>query len=246
MAVRKVPGAPAASALVAAVLEILSESASPTGSRVIHERLLALGHELSESTVGRVLGETDRAGYTRPHGRLGRTLTPEGHRHVHSVRDRTSRDENAKQLMDILRGETLIDLRNVLVARRGIEREIAREAASQATAADVRALQAQARRGESGESTEGLHALLVQAAHNPFLESIYRLITRDPGVQRLLDQLPTPRDATFDARMIDAIERRNADLAEAIMVEHLDELVATVDELRIAAATPRRRKRRSA
>lgn len=245
MEVRRVPGAPASSTLIAAVMDILSASVKPTGSRVIRERLLALGFDLSESTVGRLLGETDRAGFTKPHGRLGRTLTTQGLRYFRSLREHNSRDENAQRMIQILRGETLTDLRNVLVARRGIEREIAREAALQATSADVRALRAQARKDASGESTEGLHNVLVQAAHNPFLESIYRLITQDPGIERLLDQLPVPRDTTFDNRMIAAIEGRNADMAEAMMLEHLDELVVAVDQLRSAAATPpagRRRK----
>src|SRR6266496_1369818 len=81
---------------VAAVLEIVGRSGRPTGSRVVREHLLRLGFEVSESTVGRLLGETDRRGYTEPKGRLGRVLTSAGHAQVQALHDHTSRDRNAR------------------------------------------------------------------------------------------------------------------------------------------------------
>jgi DNA-binding FadR family transcriptional regulator len=124
-------------------------------------------------------------------------------------------------------------MRNVLVARRGIEREIAREAALHASGVDVAALRAAVRRNQR-RPTEDVHRVLVKIAHNPFLEAVYQVLTQDPRMQRLVNQLPvrpTARSARFGERLLDAIVRHDANRAEALMVDHIDELIAATNEL---------------
>jgi GntR family L-lactate dehydrogenase operon transcriptional regulator len=227
---------PSTNELIAATLELIDNIGQglPVGSRVIHQGLLDRELALSESTVGRLLSQTDRAGYTVANGNQGRVVTPQGQRHYEGLRDRTRREGNARQMWEILSSDALTDVRNVLIARRGIEREIAREAALNATASDVSALRAAARKNQR-RPTEDVHKVLVKTAHNPFLDAVYKVLTQDPRMQRLVNQLPvrpTSRSTKFDERLIQAIVRRNPDLAEVVMVEHIDALIAAAGEAR--------------
>jgi repressor of nif and glnA expression len=63
---------------VIAILKVLSESSESLGSTVIARALESRGVHLSERTVRYHLKITDERGFTEPHGRDGRVLTPEG------------------------------------------------------------------------------------------------------------------------------------------------------------------------
>ncbi|MCX7911900.1 MAG: NrpR regulatory domain-containing protein, partial [Dehalococcoidales bacterium] len=77
----QVVGADAEGKLIA-ILKVLSESSEPLGSIQIARRLAQEGIFLSERGVRYHLKIADERGFTRPGGRDGRTLTPEGRREV--------------------------------------------------------------------------------------------------------------------------------------------------------------------
>jgi hypothetical protein len=74
-------GADAENKLIA-ILKVLSESSDPLGSIQIARRLAKDGVFLSERGVRYHLKIADERGFTRPGGRDGRTLTPEGRQEV--------------------------------------------------------------------------------------------------------------------------------------------------------------------
>ena len=74
-------GADAENKLIA-ILKVLSESSEPLGSIQIARRLAEDGVFLSERGVRYHLKIADERGFTRPGGRDGRTLTPEGRQEV--------------------------------------------------------------------------------------------------------------------------------------------------------------------
>jgi repressor of nif and glnA expression len=63
---------------VISILKVLSESSEPLGSTTIARELEAHGVYLNERTVRYHLRITDERGLTRPWGRDGRAITPEG------------------------------------------------------------------------------------------------------------------------------------------------------------------------
>jgi repressor of nif and glnA expression len=77
----QVVGADAEGKLIS-ILKILSESPEPLGSITIARRLEGEGVFLSERGVRYHLRIADERGYTRPAGRDGRMITPEGRREV--------------------------------------------------------------------------------------------------------------------------------------------------------------------
>jgi HTH-type transcriptional regulator, global nitrogen regulator NrpRI len=64
------------------ILKILSESSEPLGSITIARKLESEGVFLGERAVRYHLRIADERGYTRPAGRDGRTITPEGRQEV--------------------------------------------------------------------------------------------------------------------------------------------------------------------
>jgi repressor of nif and glnA expression len=65
-----------------AILKVLTESSEPLGSITISRRLEQDGIFLSQRAVRYHLRIADERGYTRPGGRDGRTITPEGRQEV--------------------------------------------------------------------------------------------------------------------------------------------------------------------
>jgi len=220
--------------LATAVLEILSDRLHPIGSSLIHEQLLASGHHVSEPTVGRILRDLDRAGLTTSHGRQGRTLTPSGRRQVGVLRDQRGRSGHVQAMVDNLRADSLDEILDLLVARRGVEREIARAAAVNATRRDLAEMRAEYESMREGRSYEGLHEMLTRASHNPVLESLYGVLTRDPAIARAVNRIASQRgqlvDVHFNRRLLTALAKKDPDAAERVVVDHLDELITTVRE----------------
>jgi repressor of nif and glnA expression len=70
---------------VVAILRVLSESSEPLGSVTIARELESYGVRLSERTVRYHLRIADERGFTRPLGRDGRMITPEGLRELDSA-----------------------------------------------------------------------------------------------------------------------------------------------------------------
>lgn len=233
----------------AAVLEILSRSDGPVGSSVIHERLLGWGHTLSEPTVGRLLRDFDRGGYTTRRSNMGRVLTAKGRVALASLRRNAERDETVGRVVQYLRADTKDQLLDVLVARRGVERELARAAAKNATVRELAAMRERYDATRRGDTTIGMHDLLASAAHNPVLESLYRMITEDSDlaatVERIAHQHGELVDVRFDRRLLGALTRHDPDAAERAVLDHLDKLLEMVRDSwraqRRSARGPRRR-----
>ncbi|MEU6889768.1 FCD domain-containing protein [Streptomyces viridosporus] len=99
-----------------ALLQLMSASSGPLGTRNAQRELARRGMELSESSVSRLLREMDARGWTAPVGTKGRTLSREGRRRAaeavlahrasdslqHAVRD-------AKDLLDLLRARLAVE-----------------------------------------------------------------------------------------------------------------------------------------
>ena len=227
-------GRPERETLATAVLEVLSDRLRPIGSSLIHEQLLASGHRVSEPTVGRILRDLDRIGLTTGHGHQGRTLTSRGRRQVDVLRDQRHRSGHVQAMVDNLRADSLDEILDLLAARRGVEREIARAAAVNATRRDLADMRAGYESMREGRSYEGLHEILARASHNPVLESLYGVLTRDPAIARAVNRIASQRgqlvDVRFNQRLLSALAKKDPDAAERVVVDHLDELITTVRE----------------
>lgn len=214
------------------ILSVLRAQPGPTGSRTLCRELALRGHATSESTVNRLLVDLDARALTASMGRKGRVLTAQGRQTSEALvldRDRSAYFERA------LRMETVEDLIDHLVTRRGIEREAARAAALRATPDEVQRLRQIADpSGADLHDRLGFHRAVGDASHNKQIQAIANTLF----VERLdpLDSVTLTvglrrgvlAEWESDHRAIAAhIADRDADAAEQRMFDHLD---ATIRE----------------
>lgn len=221
------------------VLSRLRGDGQPRGSGSLWAELHATGIGISPATVGRMLHRFGLWGYTRRVGFRGRTLTERGIKRLAELQQKRERTDWETLVVDSARPSTVGELLDVLVARRVIEREIARLAALRATDDDVQALwaalDAQAKavreRGMAIAEDRRFHETLADASGNRLLAATLSLIRRDLELQQLLEELRQGHASGFmvdHQAVVQAVSRHDPAAAEAAMSRHIDHLIEDV------------------
>lgn len=219
------------------LLQYMSKNSVPVGSGKACKVLQDAGFQVSEATVGRLLRYMDANNYTFRSGFKGRMLTPYGRDCIYEYLQIESQRKYSEQLAEIIRSQSLEDLLATLVARRAIEREIARLAAINITPGQEEELRiimneykfACGNRIASGDVA--FHQALAEAAGNKVLKAAQDLIRQDGQLSPVLgfvrEQLH--RKVFSDHKQIfDAIVARDSLAAEQAMVSHIENLIADV------------------
>jgi GntR family transcriptional repressor for pyruvate dehydrogenase complex len=215
------------------VLEILSGATGPMGSVRIQGQMSRRHIALSEPTVGRLLREMDAQGLTLPVSRLGRIITSAGEAFLKRATEGYDRDKRVQRFAMSIRTSTKDEITDVLVARRAVEREIARAAAARATKAEIALLRSHAEAQSAGRTRVGLHDLLAQIAGNPVLESALHLIRGDLTIRARLNEILADQqkwhDEEFNRKIISALERHDPDAAEVAVMDHIESVLSAVE-----------------
>lgn len=222
------------------VLEFLQRSEGPLGCGAVADYLRQHGHGVSEATAGRLLRELDARGYTARVGYRGRALTEVGLARLSSLRQSQAISACSVDLLEALKPTRVEEVVDILVARRCLEREIARLSAERATEADVAEIGTVLERyehaaspQEAAEADLEFHSRLATLAGNRVLKAALRLVHREVEA--------TPLPATVFERIhrrlarehweiLEAIRSRDPDRAEAAMVRHIDGIIRDVRE----------------
>jgi len=223
------------------ILSILEGRREPAGSNLISQLLAAGGVEISEATVGRVLSEMDRKGLTSKQGFQGRVITEEGRRMLDRFRRVHQRMTYGNRFLDTLGSGKKEDLIDILVARRAIERELARLAAVHATDAEIRLMESVIREQEqhtaqnqmAAEDDVRFHRLIAVAAKNRVLSAALDLIRQDGQLSPTLEYIRTKvgsRLVVGHGRILKAIAGRDPDGAEQAMIDHIESLIDDVQK----------------
>jgi DNA-binding FadR family transcriptional regulator len=210
------------------------------GSRKAAERLNEMGFRFSEATVSRLLRRLDQRTWTSPVGTKGRVLTVSGRSRVAEVESQLRRDKAFIGAIDIRSVQQVLDL---LVARKTVERETARGAATNATDEELRQLvelvekhRAALARGEvAREAALNFHRLIGKACRNRLLMALSQVVF-DPNLDSTEDVLDLITQAhghghqSFPEheRVLAAILARDAAAAEREMVDHFDRAIDDV------------------
>lgn len=224
---------------IACLLKYMNDSHTPVGSGTACEVLTREGFQVSEATVGRLLRYMDSQGYTQRLGFKGRTLTDQGRDYIDRLADRENRQHHSDTLAKIVRSQSLDDLLDTLVARRAIEREIARLAAQNVTPEQAKELQVIVHEYESAQGDRvadgdvAFHHALATAAGNKVLMAALNLIRKDaqlsPVFGYIREQLH--RKVFSDHKQIyDAVTAKDSMAAEVAMVNHIENLIADVQK----------------
>jgi DNA-binding FadR family transcriptional regulator len=231
-----------------ALLAVVAAAGHPVGARQATDALREHGFVVSESTVSRLLRQLDADGLTSPLDGKGRVLTDEGRRRDGALRSDQVPGHDRIPPMPTLDIATLQDLLDLLNARRAVEREAAREAATRASEADVANLERllETHRGRLGQGeiprddALEFHRTIGRASGNRVLRMMTDLV-----LNRRLDRIESVLDVIVGSHhsealsldeheeIVGAIRARQSEQAEVAMQHHLDRLIqevqATVD-----------------
>ena len=221
------------------LLKYMSENPIPVGSGKASDVLNNAGFQLSEATVGRLLRCMDNGGHTDRLGYRGRVLTEQGQKYIDSILHRESRQRYSDQLSGLVRSKSMNDLIETLVARRAIEREIARLAALNITPSQVEQLAkivldyelAGGDRVAHGDVA--FHQFLANAAGNKVLRAALDLIRQDaqlsPVFGFIREQVHS-RIFTDHKMVFEAVAAKDSLAAEQAMVNHIENLINDVEK----------------
>lgn len=223
------------------VLEIIKKCSVPVGASHISSELTQLGIGVSEATAGRLLLELDQNGLTRKDGFRGRVLTELGERELKQLQMQHDRMEYGEQFFQILDGKTEGELVNVLIARRAIERELARQAALNLTPEieremkkmiiDIQRLDVE--KFNINQQDVLFHKLIAKAAGNTILETMLNIIRQDIKLAPALEFIHKQVNSTIvedHVKIMEAIIKKDSDAAEIAMINHIENLIRDVNE----------------
>lgn len=222
------------------LLRILSENEQPIGSSTLSLMLKEREIECSTATIGRMLGEFDYLGLTERLGYRGRMLTSAGEEQLNALQRRQDLTEYSSLFYSSVDAKSKDNLVDVLIARRGIEREIARLAALNATEEDIlrirQVLEQQTEKAATGrvssESDVKLHRAIAAASKNKILAAAYDFIWQNGRFSPIMEYVRTAVGGTIavdHGRILSAIEARDPDAASEAMGAHIDSLIEDVN-----------------
>jgi len=221
------------------VLEIIQNSPIPVGASYVSSQLAKLGIEISEATAGRFLLELDKEGLTQRNGFKGRVLTELGKHELKQMQMRHDRMEYGEQFFQILDGKTEKELVDVLIARRAIERELARLAAINLTPEienEMRSIiNTQKLKATNYNTTQQdalFHGLIARAAGNKILETMLNIIRQDVELAPALEFIRKQVNSSIvvdHITIMEAIIKKDPDAAEKAMVNHIENLIRDVN-----------------
>jgi len=223
------------------ILSTMANRIDPVGAGTLSKELRLKEINLSEATVGRILSEMDEQGLTIKVGYQGRRLTDQGGIHLRNLKKEKNRHMQSRELLSLLQEKGHDNLLELLVARRAIERELARLAALNATDEEIAELSRitklqEERYGQVGTSPEEdvkFHRYIAQAAKNKVLQAAMELIRENGQLSPVLEYIRTEVRSVIaidHKQIIEAIVKRDPDAADQAMVRHIENLMADVEK----------------
>jgi DNA-binding MarR family transcriptional regulator len=186
-------------ALTHLILQIVADQKGPAGAGTIQLQLRRSRLQTSPATVGRQLRELEVKGLLAKVGVEGRRITPKGRQVLAGLNHESRLRDHGELLLGALRSgkHTKRDALALLAARRPIEVEIARLAASKATAEQIRRMQATLRKqhdlvaeGELADEADiTFHEILAESSGNQYLQVITSLLRRHGGYSRVITEI---------------------------------------------------------
>ncbi len=227
------------------LLQVIANSPEPLGARELGRRIKAGDRPLSESTVNRLLRWLDEQGLTRSMDGRGRVVSEAGR----ALAQRAAAEHTWHQQLGAMEIRTLQDVRDLLITRRGVEREIVREVAASVSEEDLGQLQLVIEEYERSVHADeqrrdvsiNFHKALASTVENSMLRAVAMVVFdhRFDMLEHVLDMVTAGRGTTMHSvheheEIMQAIRAGDPDAAEAAMVRHINRLIDDAS----AAVTP--------
>ena len=221
------------------LLNLLTDGELPKGAVALSLLLRENGFNASSATVGRLLSDFDYQSLTIKHGFKGRTLTVEGTEKLAELKSKRRITEVSSTFYNSVDAENKDNLIDILIARRGIERESSRLAAMNATKADLDGI-SDVYHLQSKDASDGIisadhdvlfHRAIAKASKNKVLLAAYDFIWQHGRFSPVMEYIRSSVGSVIAAdhkNILDALLEKNPNKADKCMAEHIDSLINDV------------------
>jgi GntR family L-lactate dehydrogenase operon transcriptional regulator len=204
--------------------------------------LMDAGIEVSEPTAGRALRDMERQGLLEKDGRRGRRLTDLGRRSLHEYLAEQRTIELTNDFAKSLNPTEKEELLDILVARRAIEVELAKLAATQISQGDIRRLRETVaeskklfdRHKSVAPMDTKFHMIIAAASRNRTLSAALELIWHGGEYSKKLERIRyNDKVAISDDHeaIIEALEESDPEKAGKKMESHLNGVLRDVEAI---------------
>lgn len=219
------------------ILKLLREAQEPLGA-VYLSAALGDQYEVSQSTIGRKLLHLDYHGHTRKVKNVGRVITEKGKAYLEELEDELIYQKLHKDFMKALNPSTIEDIIDVLVARRGLEKESCYLAAKNAIPEHIAkmelALAEQNRKidkfGQAGDREDNrFHRWIAVASGNKVLLTTITLLRRENAFTMHLGTVRKMIGAgelyKEHVKILECIKAKDCNGAAMAMEDHINKII---------------------
>jgi GntR family L-lactate dehydrogenase operon transcriptional regulator len=223
------------------LFKLLADNKNPTGSVTLSLLLRDKGLNVSSATLGRMLIRFVHQGFTEKHGVRGRALTDMGMKRFEELGNKQRLTELSFKFYESIDTESKDNLIDVLIARRGIERETVRLAALRATREELQNLK-KIYDLQSKDAAKGLvaaendvlfHQAIGKASKSNVLTAAYDFIWQNGRFSPVMGYIRRKVGGIIAAdhgKILNAIVEKDADEAVKCMTIHIDSLINDVQK----------------
>ena len=223
------------------LLNLLTIGSAPMGAVSSSLLLREKGLNISVASVGRMLSSFDYQGLTSKQGFQGRILTDNGLKRLSELSSKLHLAEISSRFFESVDAESKSNLIDVLIARRGIERETARLAAINATEDDFALLckvyekqnMDTANGKDTADSDVLFHQTVAVSSKNKVLSAAYDFIWQNGKFSPVMEYIRLAVGgviAVDHGKILDALIKRDPDEADRCMAAHIDSLLSNVQK----------------
>ncbi|MHC1692300.1 MAG: FCD domain-containing protein [Sphaerochaetaceae bacterium] len=223
------------------IMEIVNNAPGPVGSWYIVNEFRLRGVDVSSATIGRELNQLEVLGYMLKDGFKGRVITQAGKAYLAAMNSNIELEFYKKSLDDLINSDILENFLMVLEARLAIERQTARLAAQRISDSELKELRSivenQKKHAQGNVSIANddiaFHSGIAKASQNKALFSLYMMLSSMGQQSELFEELRSRVGdfySTYHQDIMEALEARDPDKAEEMMVRHIGKLTGDVDQ----------------
>lgn len=222
------------------ILEIIGKTEEPVGSWYIVNELRKQNIEVSSATIGRELHELETLGYVERIGFKGRIITALGKRVIEEMAASQTLDYYRNSLDALINSDVMENFLMVLEARLTIERQTARLAAERISDEGLEELIACYDNQQNHERDNlsiakddiAFHGCIAKHSGNKALYSLYMMLSAMGQQSELFEQLRHRVGDNYTPHhrlVLDAIKKRDPEMAEEAMSHHISKLMEDVN-----------------
>jgi GntR family L-lactate dehydrogenase operon transcriptional regulator len=218
------------------ILSFLSQRDSPVGA-VQLSVLFGRKFGVSQATIGRKLFQMDYEGYTKKMKKMGRCITDKGLKYLNELDQALKQEEVWTEFMNALKSVDIQGVIDILVARRGLERESAFLAAKNADEKDIHEmedvlkhqLQIITEKSTGGDDEDrNFHRLIAEASKNNVLVKAITLIREQNTLALHLATIRKMIGGNIyhdHEQILDRIKAKDSEGASRAMETHINNMI---------------------